>query len=266
LPRWARSFLSVTALCFYVDITGASPSALRAFVMVAFMETAFALRQPGNPLAALVASAFVVMLAQPMQLFTAGFQMSYSIMSVLILMGLPLGEIWRGNWQLFPLLPKITQTRWQRLAGNGLGKMLAALGLGTATALVAAVTGIAFFRLFTPDAVAANLLLIPLASLAILAGFVSLLCGVAGFLPASVLFNHAAALILASIQWIIGAFVKVPGAYWPAAFIAPWWEGTVLAGLLAACLAGYAAQWRHGTIWAPFAIVALAMIFGVKFG
>jgi competence protein ComEC len=81
-----------------------------------------------------------------------------------------------------------------------------------------------------------------------------------------VLFNHAAALILAAIQWSIGAFVKVPGAYWPAEFKAEGWADVVLAALLAACLAGYAARWRRGTVWAPFALVALALIFVVTFG
>ena len=88
----------------------------------------------------------------------------------------------------------------------------------------------------------------------------------AGLLSASVLFNHAATLILALIQWLIGAFVKVPGAYWPAEFMAPWWADVVLAALLAACLAGYAARWRHGTVWAPFVLVVAALILVVNFG
>ncbi|HSY53664.1 MAG TPA: ComEC/Rec2 family competence protein [Opitutaceae bacterium] len=266
LPRWARLVVGAATLWFYVDITGASSSAVRAFAMVVFMQAAFVLRRPGNPLAALVASAFAVLLAQPVQLFTASFQMSYAIVAVLLLLGLPLGEKWQETWKLFALLPKVSQTWRHRVAQLLLDKILGTLGLGMATALVAAVTGIAFFRLFTPGALAANLVLIPLALIAILAGFVSLLCGLAGLLPASVLFNHAAALILALIQWLIGAFVKVPGAYWPAAFTAPWWGSAVLVTLLAACFAGYAAKWRHGTAWTPFAILALAMIFGVKFG
>jgi competence protein ComEC len=266
LPRLARLAVSTATLWLYVDVTGASPSAGRAFAMVVFMQAAFVLRWPGNPLAALVTSAFVVLLAQPMQLFTASFQMSYCVVATLLLLGLPLGEMLRERWKLFPHLPKVSQTRRQRLAGALLDKTLASLGLGVATALVAAVTGIAFFRLFTPAALAANLGLIPLASFAILAGFISLLCGLAGLLSASVLFNHAAALILALIQCLIGAFVKVPGAYWPAAFKVQGWADFALAALLAACLAGYAAKWRHGTVWAPFAIVAAAIIFGVKFG
>ncbi len=266
LPRWARFVVGTALLWLYVDITGASPSAERALAMVIFMQAAFVLRWPGNPLAALTASAFVVLLAQPMQLFTASFQMSYCVVATLLLLGLPLGEKLRERWRLFPQLPKVSLTWRQRLAVASLDKILAALGLGVATALIAAVTGIAFFRLFTPGALAANLVLIPLASFAILAGFISLLCGLAGFLSASVLFNHAAALILALIQWLIGAFVKVPGAYWPAAFKAEWWADVVLAALLATCLAGYAAKWRHGMILVPVTLVAVALIFVVKFG
>jgi competence protein ComEC len=266
LPRWARFVTGTAMLWLYVDITGASPSAGRALVMVIFIQAAFVLRWPGNPFAALAASAFVVLLAQPLQLFTASFQMSYCVVATLLLLGLPLGERLRERWRLFPQLPKVSRTWQQRLAAASLDKILAALGLGVATALVAAVTGVAFFRLFTPGALAANLVLIPLASFAIFAGFISLLCGLAGFLTASVLFNHAAALILALIQWLIGAFVKAPGAYWPAAFKGPWLADLTLAGLLAACLAGYAAKWRHGMVLAPFALVAMALIFGVKFG
>jgi competence protein ComEC len=266
LPRWARFAVGTALLWLYVDITGASPSAERALVIVIFMQAALVLRWPGNPLAALVASAFVVLLAQPLQLFTASFQMSYCVVATLLLLGLPLGEIFRERWKLFPQLPKVSLTWRQRLAVALFDHTLTALGLGVATALVAAVTGIAFFRLFTPGALAANLGLIPLASFAIFAGFISLLCGLAGFPSASGLFNHAAALILAAIQWLIGAFVKVPGAYWPAEFKTEWWADVVLAALLAACLAGYAARWRHGMVLLPFALVAAALVFVVKFG
>jgi competence protein ComEC len=266
LPPWVRFAIGTVALWLYVDITGASSSGVRAFVMLVFMQAAFVLRRPGNPLAALVASAFVILLTQPMQLFTASFQMSYCVVAALLLLGLPLGEILRERWQLFADLPKVSLTRWQRMARYLLGKLLVILGLGVATALFAAVTGIVFFGLFTPGGMAANLVLIPLASVAILAGFASLLCGLVGLLPASMLFNHAAALILALIQWLIGEFVKIPGAYWQATFKVQWWADLVLATLVAACLAGYAAKWKHGTLWAPFAILAMALILCVKFG
>ncbi len=265
-PQWARFAAGTAALWLFVDITGASASAVRAFVMVVFLQAAFLLRRPGHALAALVASAFVVLLAAPLQLLTASFQMSYGVVAALLLLGLPLGEAWQAKWRLFASLPEVSWTWWQRTLDFLQRRMLAALGLGVATALVAAVTGIAFFHLFTPGAIAANLALIPLASLAILAGFVSLLCGVAGLLPGSVLCNHAAGLVLAVIQWLIGHCVRVPGAFFPAAFTAPWWSGAALAAVLAACLAGYAWRWRRGSVWMPFAVLAAIMILGVKFG
>jgi competence protein ComEC len=261
LPRWAQFILRTATLWLFVDITGGSPSAVRAFVMVVFLQAAFLLRRPGNPLAALVASAFVVLLAAPLQLFTASFQMSYGIVAALLLLGLPLGETWQAKWRLFPALPEVSWTWWQRWLDFVQRKTLAALGLG-----VAAVTGIAFFHLFTPGAIAANLALIPLASLAILAGFVSLLCGLAGLMPASVLCNHAAGVVLAVIQWLISHCVSIPGAFFPAVFTASWWSGVALATVLATCLAGYALHWRRGSVWAPFAVLALVMILGVKFG
>ncbi len=101
LPRWVRFAVGTAILWLYVDITGASPSAGRAFVMAAFMQAAFVLRWPGNPLAALVASAFVVLLTQPLQLFTASFQMSYCVVATLLLLGLPLGEIFQGQMETF---------------------------------------------------------------------------------------------------------------------------------------------------------------------
>jgi len=266
LPAWVRFAAGTATLWLFVDITGASASAVRAFVMVAFLQSAFLLRRPGNALAALVASAFAVLLAAPLQLFTASFQMSYGIVAALLLLGLPLGESWQAKWRLFAGLPEVSWTWWQRALVFLQRKMLAALGLGVATALVAAVTGIAFFHLFTPGAIAANLALIPLASLAIMAGFVSLLCGVCGLLAASVLCNHAAGLVLAVIEWLIDRCVRVPGAFFPAAFTAPWWSGAALAAVLAACLAGYARRWRRGSVWVPFAVLALVMILGVKFG
>ena len=61
---------------------------------------------------------------------------------------------------------------------------------------------------------------------------------------------------------------EAKGAFVPAHFVAPWIGGTALAALMIALFAGYAWNWRkeRGGWWPPFAIVALVLIFGVKFG
>jgi competence protein ComEC len=102
----------------------------------------------------------------------------------------------------------------------------------------------------------------------IVAGFASVVVGLAGAAPLGVLFNHAAMTVLVAIDALIRAGVRVPGGWWPAQWRAAWGAPTALAVLLAAVLAGYATGWRRerGGWWPPFAVAALALILGVKFG
>lgn len=101
LPRLAAAAVSLSALWLYVDITGTSPSAVRAFLMCALFIASFSWRRPGNALAVLVTSALLILLIAPMQLFSASFQMSYGIVAVLLLLGLPLAEAMQARWPLF---------------------------------------------------------------------------------------------------------------------------------------------------------------------
>jgi competence protein ComEC len=268
MPRWPRFAIGVALLWLFVDITGASPSAVRAWAMAAFFQAALVVERPANVLAGLVASAFAVMLIAPLQVFSASFLMSYTIVLALLVMGLPLGEAWLARWSPWRDLPPATWRRWQRWIKAGWRWVATTLAIGTATMLVSLLTGVQYFRLLTPGALAANLVLIPAAMAVTLGGFASLLCGLVGLGAGAVLCNHAAALVLAIIEWLVHLSVKVPGAFFPARFAAPWVGPAALALLVAALLTGYAAGWRRerGGWWPPFVVVALALVFGMKFG
>ena len=203
LPASARLVLSLSLLWLFVDITGASASAVRAFVMAAFLQVAFVLRQPASPLAALAGSVWCVLLLAPQQLFSASFQMSYGIVAALLLLGLPLGEAWLARWAPFALLPKATW-RWRHHAVDWAWRGTAtAVAIGLAATLVSLVTGVKFFQLLTPGALLANLALIPAAMLATLGGFASLTAGLAGLTSLAVFFNHTAAITLLAIEWLV---------------------------------------------------------------
>lgn len=268
LPPWARLVVSSALLWLFVDITGASASAVRAFAMAVFLQSAFVLRRPANPLAALVASALVVLLVAPLQVFGASFLMSYGIVTALLVLGLPLGDAWLARWTLWRDLPQATWTWWQRIMSIAWRWAATAVAVGIATTLVSLLTGVQFFNLLTPGALVANLALIPAAMLVTLGGFASLLCGLAGFGAGAVLCNHAAALVLLGIEDLVRLGVRLPGAFVPAQFGEAWVGSAALALLMAALLAGYAAGWRRerGGWWPPFAVVAVVLIFGVKFG
>ncbi|MDO8544668.1 MAG: ComEC/Rec2 family competence protein [Opitutaceae bacterium] len=268
LPRWARFGIGVSVLWIFVDITGAAPSAVRAFIMAGFLQAAFVFRQPGNPFAALVASAFVVLLVAPLQLFSASFLMSYGIVTALLVLGLPLGDAWLERWKPWRDLPVPAWRWWHQAVAAAWRAAAIAVAIGVATTLVSLLTGVQFFGLLTPGALLANLVLIPAAMIVTLGGFVSIICGLVGFGAGAALCNHAAAMVLLVIEWLVGASLHLPWAFVPARYLWPWVGTVALAALMFTLIGGYAWGWRRerGSWWPPFIIVALTLIFGVKFG
>lgn len=268
LPRLPRFLIAATLLWLYVDITGTAPSAVRAYLMVVLLQASFVLRLPVNPVATLGFAALGALIIDPMQLFTASFQMSYGIVASLLMLGLPLGELWNSRWQLFRSLPKATWAWWQHVLDWSQRGVLGVLAIGLSTSLVSTICGVIYFQLFTPGALLANLVLIPAGSLAILSGFVSMLCGLAGLGWLCATFNHASALVLLCCERGIAYFLKMPGVFTAASYTATWTGVVSLGVLLATVLWGYATRWelKRGGIWPPFIVVITTLVFGVKFG
>lgn len=267
LPGGVRFVGSSVALWLYVDITGGTPSAVRAFLMVTLLQASLLLRAPGNPLAALALAALIVVVVWPLQVFSASFQLSYGIVAALLLLGLPLTDAWSDRWQLFKALPKATW-RWHHHALDwGQRKLVAALAIGIASTLVSTLLGVLYFNLFTPAALLANLVLIPVSTLVILGGFVALLCGLLAIEPAAALFNHASVLVLWGIDLGVRFFVWLPHAWRPAEFAAAWVGPVAMVALFAALVFGYRHRWqrRAGGWWPPLGIVVLTLVFGVTY-
>ena len=267
-PRPVAALVTLAVLWLDVDTTGASPSAVRAFLLVACFEAAFVLRRPGNGISALALAALLVLLIEPMALFSASFQMSYGVVLVILCFGLPLGERMAERFAPFKDLPAAAWAWWQHSTAWTLRWFWPVLGIGLAASLVSAVTGPAFFKVWAPGGLITNLVLVPLAMVAIIAGFASVAVGLAGATALAALFNHAAVLVLLGIDALIRLGVKLPGAWWPAHWRAAWAAPAALAALLAVVLSGYATGWKRerGGWWPPFAVVVIVLILGVKFG
>ena len=268
LPRRPAVVLCLFLLWLYVQITGASSPAERSFIMIAFLLASQVFRLPGNPLAALAAAAGVTLLLDPLQLFNTGFQMSYTVVMALVVMGMPLTDKWLAGWQPFSLLPK-PDWRWYHHVFEWIGRWL--LGTGAvcwAAFLASTPAGIGYFHLFSPGSLVANLVIIPVSSLAIVAGFLSLLTGLAGLAPLSTLFNSAAAVTLIIMDWLVQHGTALPGVYFPAHFVRGWMAPAALAGMTALLLAGVSGRWsrRYGGYWPPAVFLALLFIFTVHFG
>lgn len=267
VPRRAAVVVGLAVLWLYVEITGGSAPAVRSFLMIAFLLGSRVFRLPGNPLAALAAAAWATLLLDPRQLFSTGFQMSYSVVTALIVMGLPLAERWQAAWQPWRDLPEVSWRPWQRWIRNRGRELLGGLAITWAASLASTPSSIGYFGLLSPGALLANLLIIPLSSLAIISGFLAIVCGLVHAAPLALVFNHAAALLILGMDWLVRNGTEVPGVYLHAEFHASWLAPAGLVFVLAVMFASASLRWRSsaGGYWLPVIAVAVVIIFGVKF-
>ena len=268
LSRRTASIIGLLILWLYVQVTGASVPAERAFLMFAFLFGSKLFRLPGNSLAALAAAALLTLWLDPQQLFSTGFQMSYAVVTALVVMSAPLAERWQAAWKPWKDLPE-ANWGWPRHRAVWLGREIIGAWAATWVALLASTpSSIGYFRLFSPGGLLANLLIIPLSTFAIMAGFASLVGGLCGLTGISLLFNHSAILIIRTMDWLVLHGTDLPGVYFRAQFAAPWVAPVALVFLLAVMFAGASRHWprRWGATWWPVLAVVFILFLGVKFG
>jgi competence protein ComEC len=268
LPHRGATVAGLLVLWLYVQITGASPPAMRAFLMIAFLTVSRAFRLPGNPLAALAAAAIGTLLLDPWQLFSTGFQMSYAVVVALVTMGQPLSDRWLIAWKPYSLLPR-NDWRWHHYRVERSGrKVIASFAICWTAFLASVPSGIGYFELFTPGSLVANLIIIPLCFLIMWAGFISLIAGLAWLWPVSAAANLIAALLVAVMDWLLRHGTALPAAWFPARYRAEWLAPASMVFMTAVFLVGAASRWspRLGGYWLPVVALGLLLLFGVKFG
>lgn len=213
LPR-KLAFAAVLMLLFlYVGVTGFSPSALRAFSMIAFYWLAGIFGRSPRPLPAVLASAAGVLLIAPNQLYSAGFQLSYSVVLSILLLGLPLSKELLHRWPLFVFILPENSRRWQRFIRLAQKRIIESLCISLSATIGSSPLIVLHFGVWTPGAILLNALLVPLASLIVAIGVLIVLWGTFGIPALSLFFAHGAWLILATMEAIVNTTAIWPGVY-----------------------------------------------------
>lgn len=212
VPAKLTPALGLPLLYFYVEVTGAAPSAVRAFLMVAFFWVSIAIQRQRSPLAALAASAVFVLLIQPMQLWQMGFQLSYLVVISILLFGLPLRE---ALWPIVRPNKYIPRTDWSAyqkgkhwLSEN----LLLLLMISSAAWLASAPLSAGFFGYIAPYAIIVNILLVNLAALVISTGVISLTIACLGLLSAGLFLNHSAWVCIYLMDMMVRLNLELPWA------------------------------------------------------
>jgi competence protein ComEC len=233
--------VAIPVIWFYTAATGWESSAIRASVMMTIVLGGWALKRPGDTINSLAAAAFIILLWEPRQLFEASFQLSFFVVLIIALMLPPLNQLVDRCLRHDPLLPDELLPRWRRT----LVVVLRMLGRYCALSFAAWAGSIPlaakYFHLFSPVSTPANIIAVPLGTLALMSNLGALLCGT--WLPwVTTLFNHSAWFFMVAMTWVSEAATRIPGAF----FYVPepsWLE----IGLYYAILVGGLSGW----LWAP---------------
>ncbi len=216
IPRNCCGLIVIPLLWFYTAASGWQPSAVRATLMMTIVIGGWTLKRPTDLLNSLAAAALIILVFDPQQLFQAGFQLSFFVVLSIALL-LPPMEKLRDRWLApDPMLPMELIPRWRRWITPPLRYMTSGLTTSLAAWLGAWPITAYYFHLLSPVTLLANLVMVPLSSLALACNLASLVCGNC-FSFATELFNHSAwfwmFLMMKAGEWSVrlpGAFLYVP--------------------------------------------------------
>ena len=210
IPRSWSPWIGLPLLYLYVAITGASPSAMRAFLMSTFFWASFAFHRQHGSFAALANSAVFVLIFDPNQLWSLGFQFSYIVVASILLLGLPAGRALKEMFSIYRWLPKEDWTTRQRIISWLLDKIIPLLAISFSAWLASVPLCAAFFNFIAPGAIVLNLLLVYLVAIVIISGILSAGWAALLLFPASEFINHAAWLVLFIMDSIVRLGTAIP--------------------------------------------------------
>lgn len=209
LPRaWAASVMFLL-LWGYTAATGWQPSAVRATVMMSIVAGGWILRRPGNLPNSLLAAALIILLFDPRQMFGASFQLSFFVVLAIALI-LPKWESARDPGvdkilRIDPYLPEVLIPAWKQPLRGSFRWVYSFAGVSVA-AWIGSLPLIAYyFHLVSLVSLGANLVVVPLSSLALAANVASI------SLPfLSPILNNAAWGLMHSMHWLSEFAASVP--------------------------------------------------------
>ena len=154
--RPIKEVISIASLWVFAFITGLSPSVMRSALMFSFLIAGRLIKRPVNPINSLLASAFVLIIASPSVIFSASFQLSYMAVFYIISFEKHLAGI-------FDIKNPLPAYLW-RSASTTITAQAGTLPLT-----------ITFFNRFPTWFIFTNVLILPVATMALIAGFITLL-------------------------------------------------------------------------------------------
>ncbi|MEO7932926.1 MAG: ComEC/Rec2 family competence protein [Chthoniobacterales bacterium] len=221
IPRRTALLLTIPSVFIYALITGWSPSSVRAAMMTSAFVVATLLDRSSLSINTLAVACFLILIANTNQLFSAGFQLSFTVVGAIILLSGTITRWLQTFTQPDPFLPKKLLTPFQKSRWLVTNKIAGNLGLTLSAWAGSLPLTAVYFNLLSPVALVANLCIVPLAFLILTLGILSLMSSlVSSWLV--VAFNNTSWAFVKVLLLVLGAFAAIPGS---SAFVGShWWQ------------------------------------------
>jgi ComEC/Rec2-related protein len=209
LPRkWATAFI-IVALFFYSAVTGLHTSSVRAAIMSAVLLSGFFVERKVFALNSLAAAATLILCWDTNELFAIGFQLSFAVVSAIILIADP-AFLWLQRLRApDAFLPRSLLTGAQRAMLNVWRWIARGVSVSFGAWVGSFPLMLVYYNLVTPISVFANLAVVPIAFF-VLAGALLSIIAAPFSASLSVVFNNANWLLTRTILALVHIFAQLP--------------------------------------------------------
>jgi len=175
LQRRFAALAIIPMVVSYCAITGFHPATVRATVMAVLLAIGVSLERPSVAINTLAASGLIILTYNTQQLFQVGFQLSFAaVVGIIILVDRGTDLLFRP-FQLDPFFPRRLLRSWQRIYFRFLFLFCESLSLTLVCWLATSPVLILWENHLSLVSIAANLVVVPLASVVMVLGVISML-------------------------------------------------------------------------------------------
>ena len=210
--RWAAIAI-IPMVFFYATVTGLHISSVRAAVMTAVLLGGFVVERRVFSLNSLAAAAVLLLAWNTNELFSTGFQLSFAVVGMIVLLVDPLTKLFQRHTAPDPFLPRPLLPRSRQLMEPVFRKFGQASAVSIAAWVGSLVLLFWYFHLATPVSLVANLAVVPIAFCILAIALLSI--SVAPLLPwMSTIFNQANWLLATVVIGVVHLFAQLPAGHY----------------------------------------------------
>lgn len=178
VPRRVAALVTVAVLVLYAGMTAGRPSVVRACVMMSALMLAPLVQRDSDGLNSLGLAAAAILVVSPLNVYDAGFQLSFAAAGAIILF-VPRMRDWAAERWHLRREPGVEVSRWREWSNRAALRVVELLSLSIVAYLAVAPVTAHYFHRFAPLSFIPNVGVVVLIGLIVPLGLVAALLGLA---------------------------------------------------------------------------------------